>query len=450
MQTFCQKISQTISSGRLFPDSARILVALSGGADSVALLRVLLQLGYECEAVHCNFYLRGAESQRDENFVRTLCKRLGIALKVQDFDTKAYAMKQHISVEMAARELRYDFFEQWRRERELDVIAVAHHRDDNVETVLLNLMRGTGLRGLRGMKYSNGFIVRPFLDVSRQEVLNYLQGIDQDYVTDSTNLETDVRRNRIRLQVLPQMREICPTVDEAVQRMACHLSETERLLDVELRKAFGRVMTESERGYIVINKERLLAEPVPHLVLFELLHDRGFNEAQVDEICQNHSRRVGAIYTSNTHELLVDRQSLVVRPKREVSESLKSIRFRIGDEVDLLTGRIKSEKLDFCEAVTIPKEPEIAMIDARLLPSELELRRVKEGDCFIPFGMKGFKLVSDFLTDLKLNRFEKEEQWVVCAGKDIVWVVARRIDNRFAIRCGQTQEMIRLEWKETQ
>ena len=210
MKALEKQIAQVISRHRLLPQGKErpVLVALSGGADSVALLRLLLRLGYTCHAAHCNFHLRGDESERDELFVRQLCQRLGVTLHVQDFATADYAAAHKVSIEMAARQLRYDWFKRLRAETGCQAVAVAHHRDDNVETLLLNLLRGSGLHGLTGMDYRRDGIVRPLLDVSRQQLTGYLGKLGQDYVTDSTNLQPDVRRNRLRLQVLPLLRQL--------------------------------------------------------------------------------------------------------------------------------------------------------------------------------------------------------------------------------------------------
>ena len=201
METFVNRIKDFISSNALLNDGSHVIVGVSGGADSTVLLRILLELGYPCTAVHCNFHLRGAESDRDQKFVEELCRNLDVELVICDYDTVSYAKQKGISIEMAARELRYADFERIMQERGASAICIAHHRDDSVETLLLNLIRGTGLRGLTGIKPKNGHIVRPLLCVSRQDIEEYLKDTDQQYITDSTNLETDYTRNKIRLDL---------------------------------------------------------------------------------------------------------------------------------------------------------------------------------------------------------------------------------------------------------
>ena len=224
-----RKVIRYIEEQQMFTRQSRIIVALSGGADSVALLCILLRLGYSCEAAHCNFHLRGEESIRDQSFVEELTRKLGVPLHLVHFDTKAYAFQKGISIEMAARELRYDWFEKLRKQRKADVIAVAHHRDDSVETFLLNLIRGTGINGLRGIQPVNGVIVRPLLNISRYEILDYLSAINQPYVTDSTNLTDDYTRNKIRLNIIPLLEEINPSVSTAIADTAGRLGEVAKI-----------------------------------------------------------------------------------------------------------------------------------------------------------------------------------------------------------------------------
>ena len=238
-----QKVVQYIERHKLFSLDDKILVALSGGADSVALLRLLLSLGYTCEAAHCNFHLRGAESDRDEHFVRQLCLEHRVTLHTVHFNTEQEAKERHISIEMAARELRYAWFEKTREACSAAVIAVAHHQDDSVETLLLNLIRGTGINGLRGIRPRNGHIVRPLLCLDRKEIVGYLESIGQAYVTDSTNLQDEYTRNKIRLNLLPMMQEINPSVKESILKTAEHLDDAASIYNIGIEEAKLRVKT---------------------------------------------------------------------------------------------------------------------------------------------------------------------------------------------------------------
>lgn len=224
------KVADFIAKHQLLSPSGLHLVALSGGADSVALLRILRDLGYRIEAAHCNFHLRGAESDRDEQFVKDLCNSLKITLHLIHFDTAGYSSLHQVSIEMAARELCYGFFRQLCQDIGAETVCVAHHRDDAVETFLMNLLRGSGIHGLTGIRPKNGLVVRPLLGVGRQEIVDYLHSIGQDYVTDSTNLHDDVLRNKLRLNVLPLLKDINPSAAENIDKTARFLQETEKIL----------------------------------------------------------------------------------------------------------------------------------------------------------------------------------------------------------------------------
>ncbi len=379
----------------------RTIVALSGGADSVALLRLLLDAGKpvsELVALHCNFHLRGEESDRDERFVCSLCSRLGVALHVRHFQTQDYAREQGISVEMAARELRYEWFGQMRQSLHCHFIAVAHHRDDQAETVLLNLLRGTGLRGLAGMRECNGHIVRPLLAYGKQEILDYLESIGQDYVTDSTNLERDALRNRIRLDVLPLLKDINPKAVE-------HIVHTASIVASSLEAGLADVST----GTYTLHS------------LHEWLHPYGFTSAQERDILRNIDGPSGAVYESPTHRLLRDRQGLVLSAKNDDAGEC-ALSYQLVETGDA-KAFLRTQPLDDLHAY----------LDADKLTLPLQMRHPQQGDRFCPFGMKGSRLISDFLTDLKLNRFEKERQWLLVSGNDIVWVVGHRSDNRYRV-----------------
>lgn len=420
---FRQKIQKTIADRQMMAPGDKVLVAVSGGADSVALLRVLLQCGYSCVAAHCNFHLRGAESDRDEQFVRQLCRGLGVELQTVSFATEAYARTHGVSLEMAARTLRYEWFEQQRTATGAAVIAVAHHRDDSVETFLLNLVRGTGINGLKGMRAVNGRVVRPLLEVSRADILDYLDRLGQDYVTDSTNLQDDVTRNKLRLDVLPLLRTINPSVSEAIAATAQRLAGVEEVYRAAIRASCSRVTDGQDNIHI----GRLLAEAAPEAVLFELLHDKGFNAAQLRDIFRSLSGGSGRLFRSPSHELLRDREWLWVRPVHRAAT------------LPVLHQELRTVDADF----QVPRDARMACLDAGLLPAPaLELRKWQSGDRFMPLGMKGFKRVRDYLRDRKFSLFEKESQYVVCSGSDIVWLVNERLDHRFRVTPSTRQVLL--------
>ncbi len=422
---FKNKINRYITEKGLFGLTDKVLVALSGGADSVALLRVLLQLGYRCEAAHCNFHLRGAESDRDEAFVVRLCETLRVPLHKVDFQTKEYAAERGISIEMAARELRYAWFESLLPVCGARVIAVAHHRDDSVETFLLNLVRGTGIKGLRGIAAVNGRVVRPMLGVSRADILDYLEALQQDYVTDSTNLVDEYMRNKIRLNVLPLLRELNPSVDDTLAETAMRLSDTSVVYRQAMHEAAQRVRKENS-----ISIAGLLAEVAPQALLYELLYPLGFNSAQVGEVFRSLQAESGRRFLSKEWELLKDRDFLLLRP--------------VGGECPVPELLVQEADKD---SVEIEKDNRIAFLDADTVMQPLVLRKWQSGDAFVPFGMKGKKSVRNYLKDRKKTLFEKESQYVVCnVSGEVVWLVNERIDDRFKVT-GKTQRVLFLRIK---
>ena len=391
-----------------------IIVALSGGADSVALLRILHTLGYDCEAAHCNFHLRGTESDRDEMFVRKLCKTMRTPLHTIDFATEQYAIEKKISIEMAARELRYQWFAEIKEKTKANVIAVAHHQDDSVETVLLNLIRGTGINVLLGIRPKNGDIVRPLLCISRKEITDYLQNAGQEYMTDSTNLQDEYTRNKIRLNLLPLMQEINPLVKEHIIDTSNYLNDVNRIYNKGIEEGKQRVI---EKGNIRIVP--LLKEPSPEALLFEILYPLGFNAAQTKNILAMLEGQTGKQFISKDGWRVVKNRELLLIDKKEKQENPPFC-------------LIKEEK-EYTKDFIIPREKHIACFDTDKLIGEINLRKWQTGDIFIPFGMKGKKKVSDYLTDRKFSIIQKENQWVLCCGDKIIWIVGERTDNRFRI-----------------
>ena len=406
-----EKVAQYINRKQLLQPTDKVLVALSGGADSVALLRLLQASGYDCEAAHCNFHLRGAESDRDEAFVRQLCVKQQVPLHTVHFDTARTAEERHISIEMAARELRYGWFEEIRQKINADAIAVAHHQDDSVESLLLNPVPGPGINGLRGIRPKNGHIVRPLLCLERKEIISYLNRIGQDYVTDSTNLQDEYTRNKIRLNLLPMMQEINPSVKESILNTAEHLDGASAIYKQGIDEGIKRVRT--AEGICI---ERLMQEPAPATLLFEILYPLGFNTAQIRDIYRSLEGQPGKIFTSEHWCIVKDREYLLIEAHRHPIQPALAM-----------------EEHVFTSDFVIPRDKNTACFDADKLTHPLLLRPWRQGDSFIPFGMKGRKKVSDYMTDRKFSLLRKEQQWVLCCGEEIIWLIGERTDNRFRI-----------------
>lgn len=412
-----KRIQHFIEERNLFALNDKVLVALSGGADSVALFRVLTDLGYKCECAHCNFHLRGEESDRDENFVRSLCNEIHIPLHIKHFDTEFYAKEKQISIEMAARELRYNWFEELRKETGATVIAVAHHRDDSVETFLLNLIRGTGINGLKGIQAKNGYIVRPLLETSREDILNYLDYLKQDYVTDSTNLQDEYLRNKIRLNLLPIMKEMNPSIMESIQETSQKLSEVANIYN-QNRKEILKTSIQTTKEGDTLHIQTILEDSAPLSLLHEWLSPVGFNPSQIKDIHQSLKKeQSGKQFISNEWKLLRDREHLILQHKK-IEENVP--------EISIETMEINNDFI-------LLKDKNIACLDADKVVLPLEIRKWKKGDKFVPFGMKGQKKVSDYLTDKKYSLFQKEKQYVACSEGKIVWLIGERTDDRFKI-----------------
>ena len=411
------KVERYINRHNLLNPNELYIVALSGGADSVALLLLLKNAHFNVHAAHCNFHLRGNESDRDETFCVELCKGLGVELHRAHFYTREYAELHKVSIEMAARELRYKWFEQLRQDIGASGICVAHHRDDSVETVLLNLVRGTGLRGLTGIQPRNGNILRPLLCVSRAEIETFLAKKGQKYVTDSTNWEADVQRNVVRLAVLPLLKRLNPAVVENIQRTAENLAEAQQVLNV----AIANINSGN-----ILNLSDLENYGSSEYLAFEWLKKYGFNGDQVRQILDAETGKI--ISSATGYDVLKDRGRLIVEP---ALQPFKSMRIPEEGTYNLDENKRFSVRK---KPVYVSKEPHVATLDAAKVSFPLTIRRVEEGDWMQPYGMKGKKLLSDLMTDLKMTVFEKRRQLVVVDNQGVaVWAVGLRVADFVAV-----------------
>lgn len=445
------KVKTYIDTHKLLRPDGRYIVGLSGGADSVALILILKELGYCVEAAHCNFHLRGKESQRDEDFCIKLCEKNNIKLHLIHFYTAEYAELNKVSIEMAARKQRYDYFETLRKEIDADAICIAHHRDDSVETVLLNLVRGTGLRGLMGIRPRNQHILRPLLTCSKSEIEDYLSAKEQPFVTDSSNLVADVKRNKLRLEVVPTLKEINPSFDETIVRMSDNIGEAQIIINASLENAFHRIVTvenEEVDALLLRLQEGIPSQDLPNLriniaalidyvspeyFLFYLLSPYGFTSPQIRHIALSSSSESGKEYITDTYTLLFDRKMMLLS-RREKTVSAPLQLFQIGKFVysDQCMIEIIEEVVD--NNFTIPTTPNEIVVDKAKVHFPLVLRRTATADRFRPFGMKGSKLVSDYLTNIKVDAISKRKQLVLVDGNnEIMWLVSRRSSETYRI-----------------
>ena len=438
---FTHSIETFIRRHELLVHGGLYIVALSGGADSVALLLALTSLGYRVEAAHCNFHLRGKESDRDEAFCTRLCDDMGVCLHKAHFDTVAFAATHKVSIEMAARELRYHYFGQLCHDLGAKGVCVAHHQDDQVETVLLHLVRGTGLKGLVGMKPRNGMVIRPLLGVNRSQILDYLAGRQQGYVTDSSNLQDDVQRNKIRLDVMPLLRKINPAVADNILAMSEYVDEAAVMLDDCLRR-LAREVTVSP-GCYDLKKIRQYVSPA--YLLWWLVGNHGFKREQVLEMLLNNES--GKYWATEGYVIYADRGRLCEVTREEWERPMPQLVIPETGCYCYNDGKGSSMKfrVDMHQAsgFEIDRCPSHACLDASVAQFPLTLRPVRQGDRFVPFGMKGSKLVSDFLTDQKCSVLDKRRQLVVTgADGHMLWLVGRRIDNAAAVLKGRTERVL--------
>ena len=426
-----EQLQAYINRYNLLAEGEKVILALSGGIDSMVLAGLLLKSKVEFVAAHCNFHLRGEESDGDEKFVRDYAERNGIQCFVKHFETEKYAAEQGISIEMAARELRYAWFEELRQQLGYDKIAVAHHADDQAETFIINLLRGAGLNGLKGMKPQNGVIIRPLLWVSREQIRKYAVENQILWREDHTNAESVYLRNKIRNQLLPAFDELQPEARQGLYKSLEHLSAENELYRELLQEKLGQII-EYNGDIQRIPHSAFLIQHSSFQLLFEWLRQYGFNTDQCHFIYDAIGTGVGNQYCSATHRLVIGRDELQLFEIKE--DTNEEIQIETGEEEILLPVHLCFAKLEKTPDFVIDKSPNVAQLDFNKLKFPLTLRRWRHGDRFHPLGMKGSKLLSDFFVDQKFTEWQKRNVWLlVSADGDILWVVGYRIDERYKV-----------------
>ena len=409
-----------------------LLVAVSGGQDSVALAEVLHQLGAQFAVAHCHFGLRGDEADADEQFVRKLAKKYEVPYFVEFFQTKAFAEQEGISTQMAARALRYEWFERIRRTQGLTYIATAHHQRDAAETMLLNLTHGTGMAGLHGIPPKNGHIVRPLLGIGKPELFEYLVENQLMWREDASNDSPVYQRNRLRQEVLPVLRDINPNLDQTLQFTAERVGGAEEIVRRYVQDTAAEAQrTDADATYLDI---RLLQKTAATaLVLHELLRPFGFSFPVVKDIVAAFPAEPGRRFESPTHRLVKDREQLVITPKNLTKFGTHQL--QAGQEVLKIDGlHLRLELQEVTETFEVPRGKAVAALDADALKFPLIVRPWQEGDWFMPIGMKGKKKLSDFLIDQKVPLNLKDNVQVLCSGDGkIAWVIGFRPNERFRV-----------------
>jgi len=457
-----QAFQQYINRCNLIAEGDRLILALSGGIDSMVLADLLLKSKVEFVVAHCNFHLRGEESDGDEEFVREYAERNGIQCFVKHFDTGQYAAEQGISIEMAARDLRYAWFEDLRQQLGYDKIAVAHHADDQAETFFINLLRGAGLRGLKGMRPQNGAIIRPLLWASREQIHQYAVENNITWREDHTNAEIVYLRNKIRNQLLPVFDELHTEARQGLYKSVEHLASENELYRELLNEKLSQIVEEQDAVSVIarrndeaiqINKSfhvsldcfAALAMTQREQLLFEWLRQYGFNTDQCHFIFEAMETGIGNKYYSPTHQLVIGRNELVLSEIQPVAE--EEIQIEIGEEEIFSPVHLRFSQFERTADFVIDKSQDVAQLDLDKIQFPLTLRHWRHGDRFHPLGMKGSKLLSDFFVDQKFTEWQKQNAWLLTnAEDDILWVVGFRIDNRFKVT-SETKSVLRCEMK---
>jgi len=419
-----------ISRNQLFSGTDNVLLAVSGGIDSMVMANLFLKTDNTIGISHCNFQLRGTESDNDEKFVREFAEKSNTPFYTKSFDTEKYAEEKKVSIQMAARDLRYEWLEKNRITEGFDYIALAHNKNDILETVLLNIARGTGLKGMTGIKKKSDHIIRPLLFATRKEIVQYSDNNDLSYREDSSNVQIKYKRNKIRHQIIPEFEELNPDFIDSFSQTINQIEEAYGIFKNMVNKKKEQTVTEiGDKTLIDIYKLRNLSNKATYL--YEFLKPYHFPSQIIPDIIESLEGIPGKQFLSPTHRLIKDRNHLIITSqKKDTTE-----KFYIDKETKELTQpiRLLFRKFSSKPNLKIPHSPDIAWVDASNLEYPLILRKWKAGDYFYPLGMQDPKKLSDFFIDEKLSLIEKENSWILTSGDKIVWVIGKRIDDRFRI-----------------
>lgn len=424
-----QQFKDYVVQNQLFDESEHVLLAVSGGKDSVVMVNLFALAGFKFGIAHCNFNLRGEESVRDEAFVKALAENADVPFYAIHFDTTAFAATQNVSIQMAARTLRYNWFAELAAQHGFTKIAVAHHQNDVVETVLLNLTRGTGIGGLHGILPKRGNIIRPLLFLSRAEVNDFVVENDLAWVEDSSNLSNKYARNKIRLDVIPQLKKINANLEDTFAKNVVRFAEVELLLNNVVAAKRNDLFLPSGDGFAI--KIADFSQLLPQKLLsYELLKPFNFSSSVVDELILSLNKPTGTSFYSPTHRITIDRAQLILTPNKSIVKEVISV----SSGGEFLLPNSQKLNLRFSDEVTFGADKATAYIDAERLIYPLEVRFWQYGDKFKPLGMSGFKNISDFLIDIKTPLPNKQNVMVLVNGNaQVVWILGLRTDERYKV-----------------
>lgn len=422
-----------------FLNQSKLLIAISGGLDSVVLTHLCHKLGFHIALAHCNFNLRGNESDADEDFVLQLAENLELEVFVERFDTELYAKENKCSIQMAARELRYTWFAELAEQLKFDYILTAHHADDNLETFIINFTRGTGLEGLKGIPEVNDKFVRPLLSFSSKDIETYAQVNNMKWRDDSSNKSVKYLRNKLRHEVIPILKEINPSLLQSFQSTLSNLNDTADIIEESTNAVLKRAIETIDENHVAFKILEFKNVNNPKAYLFEIFKDYGFTEW--NDVVNLLDAETGKQVFSNTHRLIKNRNQLLLS------------KIQLNDNQEILITEDDDKKqtglgILFFNETDAVLEPSLNCIyvDKALLKFPLTLRNIKEGDVFYPLGMSGKKKVGKYFKDERLSLLDKENTWLLCSGDHIIWVVNRRADNRFRVT-ENTKRILKIELK---
>ena len=418
---------------------ATTLIGVSGGRDSVVLCDLYYKAGLKFAIAHCNFNLRGKESDEDEAFVINLAKNYHVKLHKKSCDTKVYAKENGISIQMAARDLRFKWFKELLQENKYSAYATAHHQDDAIETYLINQIRGTGIAGLHGILPKLGQLVHPLLFATREDIDQYIKQENISFREDSSNTSTKYLRNKVRHDLIPLLAEINPQIHKILLNNMVRISSAEKILKLKIDEIRKEFCTISDTDFRIQMSTFKNLDFAPTL-LYELIKDFGFNYSQARQVLEIDEETIsGSLYYSPSHRMLRDRESLIIEENKKINKEYFEITketFSIDSPIYLSFEIIKDR--------TILQDSNIAQLDYHKLKFPLQIRKWQKGDYFYPLGMKGRKkLLSDYFIDQKLSLFEKENVWLLCSDENIVWIIGFRMDDRFKLS-GKSEEVYKV------
>ena len=414
----------------------KILVAISGGLDSVVLCHLLKSLNLKLELAHCNFHLRGEESDLDATFTANFAKNLNVQFHQKSFDTLTYAAEEKVSVQMAARELRYEWFNTLMINRELDYLMTAHHADDNLETFFINFVRGTGLDGLCGIPRKNGNLIRPLLPFSRKDLHEYALSHGLTWREDSSNTNDKYLRNKIRMNIIPILKELNPALLDTFNETISHLKDSRAIIDDQIPIVLNQI-TISEDGKLKINIQDLQSMSNPRIYLYEILKKYGFTAW--NDVVNLLEAQSGKCIFSNSHQLLKDRNYLILTALEQSEEKifwLPNVDSYFFNDFKLAISKADPKKME--------SEKSIAFVDAEKVEFPLHLRKWREGDSFSPLGMTGNKKLSDYFIDKKYSKNDKAAVWLLCDKHRIIWILNDRLDHNVRMT-NKTKSVLKFE-----